>query len=67
MLAKLAPMATQIESHRSGAEVVSGDDAMCRKKSVELLEELGLPKVKILHFSPFKKQSLKIDSSKNFF
>ncbi|XP_066393518.1 uncharacterized protein [Miscanthus floridulus] len=37
-------MASQIESHRSGAEVVSGDDAMCRKKSVELLEELGLPK-----------------------
>ena len=44
MLAKLAPMASQIESHRSGAEVVSGDDTMCRKKSVELLEELGLPK-----------------------
>ncbi|EER96122.1 uncharacterized protein LOC8069153 [Sorghum bicolor] len=37
-------MASQIESHRSGAEVVSGDDAMCRKKSVELLEELSLPK-----------------------
>ncbi|TKW31021.1 hypothetical protein SEVIR_2G077654v4 [Setaria viridis] len=36
-------MASQIESHRSSAEVVSGD-AICRKKSVELLEELGLPK-----------------------
>jgi len=37
-------MASQaIESHRAGAEVVTGD-ATCRKKSVELLEELGLPK-----------------------
>ncbi|PVH63360.1 hypothetical protein PAHAL_2G012400 [Panicum hallii] len=36
-------MASQIESHRAGAEVVTGD-AVCRKKSVELLEELGLPK-----------------------
>jgi hypothetical protein len=36
-------MASQIESHRTGAEVVKGD-AVCRKKSVELLEELGLPK-----------------------
>ncbi|KAG2640665.1 uncharacterized protein LOC120695887 [Panicum virgatum] len=36
-------MASQIESHRSGAEVVTGD-AVCRKKSIELLEELGLPK-----------------------
>jgi len=36
-------MASQIESHRSGAEVVTGD-AICRKKSIELLEELGLPK-----------------------
>ncbi|KAG0513915.1 hypothetical protein BDA96_10G144400 [Sorghum bicolor] len=32
-----------IESHRSGAEVIAGD-AACRKKSVELLEELNLPK-----------------------
>ncbi|OEL18165.1 hypothetical protein BAE44_0020815 [Dichanthelium oligosanthes] len=38
------PMAaSMIESHRAGAEVVNGD-AICRKKSVELLEELGLPK-----------------------
>uniref|UniRef100_A0A0E0LGG8 Uncharacterized protein n=1 Tax=Oryza punctata TaxID=4537 RepID=A0A0E0LGG8_ORYPU len=29
--------------HRSGAEIVNGD-AICRKKSIELLEELGLPK-----------------------
>ncbi|XP_066393640.1 uncharacterized protein At5g01610-like [Miscanthus floridulus] len=37
-------MASQaIESHRAGAEVVTGD-AACRKKSIELLEELGLPK-----------------------
>ena len=37
-------MASQaIESHRAGAEVVTGD-ATRRKKSVELLEELGLPK-----------------------
>ncbi|BAF20689.1 uncharacterized protein At5g01610 [Oryza sativa Japonica Group] len=36
-------MASQIESHRSGAEIVNGD-AICRKKSIELLEELGLPK-----------------------
>ncbi|KAG0541403.1 hypothetical protein BDA96_02G013900 [Sorghum bicolor] len=37
-------MASQaIESHRAGADVVTGD-AACRKKSVELLEELGLPK-----------------------
>jgi len=36
-------MASQIESHRSGAEVVTGD-AICRKKSIKLLEELGLPK-----------------------
>ncbi|XP_066370440.1 uncharacterized protein At5g01610-like [Miscanthus floridulus] len=37
-------MASQaIESHRTSAEVVTGD-AACRKKSVELLEELGLPK-----------------------
>ena len=38
-------MASQaIESHRAGAEVVTGGDAICRKKSIELLEELGLPK-----------------------
>ena len=37
-------MASQlVESHRSGAEVVKGDD-VCKKRSVELLEELGLPK-----------------------
>ncbi|PUZ75285.1 hypothetical protein GQ55_1G146900 [Panicum hallii var. hallii] len=36
-------MASQIESHRADAEVVNGD-AICRKRSVELLEELGLPK-----------------------
>ena len=37
-------MASQaIESHRAGAEIVTGD-AASRKKSVELLEELGLPK-----------------------
>ncbi|KAG8043401.1 hypothetical protein GUJ93_ZPchr0458g22669 [Zizania palustris] len=36
-------MASQaIESHRAGSEVVNGD-AICRKKSIELLEELGLP------------------------
>ncbi|EES11575.1 hypothetical protein SORBI_3006G246600 [Sorghum bicolor] len=35
-------MASQaIESHRAGAEVVTGGDAICRKKSIELLEELG--------------------------
>uniref|UniRef100_A0A0E0LGG6 Uncharacterized protein n=1 Tax=Oryza punctata TaxID=4537 RepID=A0A0E0LGG6_ORYPU len=36
-------MASQIESHRAGAEIVTGD-GVCRKKSIELLEELGLPK-----------------------
>uniref|UniRef100_A0A0E0AF97 Uncharacterized protein n=1 Tax=Oryza glumipatula TaxID=40148 RepID=A0A0E0AF97_9ORYZ len=36
-------MASQIESHRSGAEIVNGD-AICRKKSIELLGELGLPR-----------------------
>jgi len=37
-------MASQaIEIHRAGAVVVTGD-AACRKKSVELLEELGLPR-----------------------
>jgi hypothetical protein len=37
-------MASQdIESYRAGAEVIAGD-AACRKKSVELLEEIGLPK-----------------------
>ncbi|KAF8693986.1 hypothetical protein HU200_038559 [Digitaria exilis] len=36
-------MASQIESHRAGAEVFNGD-AICRKRSIELLEELGLPK-----------------------
>ena len=32
-----------MECHRAGAEVFTGD-AKCRKMSVELLEELGLPK-----------------------
>ncbi|PKA49798.1 hypothetical protein AXF42_Ash004341 [Apostasia shenzhenica] len=37
-------MASQtIESHRAGAEVFHGDD-ICKKKSIELLEELCLPK-----------------------
>ncbi|CAL5066573.1 unnamed protein product [Urochloa decumbens] len=37
-------MASQaIESHRAGAEVFNRD-AICKKKSIELLEELGLPK-----------------------
>jgi hypothetical protein len=37
-------MASQdIESHRAGAEVIAGDEA-CKMTSVELLEELGLPK-----------------------
>ena len=32
-----------VESHRAGAEVLKGDD-ICKKKCIELLEELGLPK-----------------------
>jgi hypothetical protein len=37
-------MASQdIECHRAGAEVFTGDTT-CRKKSVELLEEFGIPK-----------------------
>ncbi|CAM0873906.1 unnamed protein product [Alopecurus aequalis] len=37
-------MASQlVESHRAGAEVVKGDEA-CKKRSVEFLQELGLPK-----------------------
>nr|CAD1829388.1 unnamed protein product [Ananas comosus var. bracteatus] len=37
-------MASQtIESYREGAEIVHGD-AVCKKKSIELLEELSLPK-----------------------
>ncbi|KAJ0989368.1 hypothetical protein J5N97_007724 [Dioscorea zingiberensis] len=37
-------MATQlIESHREGAEVYHGSD-LCKKKCVELLEELHLPR-----------------------
>ncbi|KAG1342086.1 hypothetical protein COCNU_05G003150 [Cocos nucifera] len=37
-------MASQTtESFREGAEVHRGDD-LCRKKSIQLLEELGLPK-----------------------
>ncbi|KAM3276251.1 hypothetical protein ACQJBY_044561 [Aegilops geniculata] len=39
-----AQMASQlVESHRAGAEVHKGND-ICKKKTVELLEELGLPK-----------------------
>ncbi|KAL6880509.1 hypothetical protein ACP4OV_012074 [Aristida adscensionis] len=36
-------MASIIVSNHAGAEIVNGD-AICKKKSVELLEELGLPK-----------------------
>ncbi|KAI4989751.1 uncharacterized protein LOC123398060 [Hordeum vulgare subsp. vulgare] len=37
-------MASQlVESHRAGAEVLRGDE-VCKKQTVELLEELGLPK-----------------------
>ena len=37
-------MASQlVESHRAGAEVHKGND-ICKKKTVELLEVLGLPK-----------------------
>lgn len=37
-------MASQlVESHRAGAEVHKGND-ICKKKTVELLEEVGLPK-----------------------
>ncbi|XP_044948216.1 uncharacterized protein LOC123397745 [Hordeum vulgare subsp. vulgare] len=37
-------MASQlVESHRAGAEVLKGDE-VCKKQTVELLEELGLPK-----------------------
>ena len=37
-------MASQlVESHRAGAEVNKGND-ICKKKTVELLEVLGLPK-----------------------
>ncbi|KAG1342085.1 hypothetical protein COCNU_05G003140 [Cocos nucifera] len=37
-------MASQtIESFREGAEVHRGDD-LCKKKSIQLLEQLGLPK-----------------------
>ena len=32
-----------IEIHRVGAEIFRGDAAMCKKKCVEVLEELGLP------------------------
>ncbi|KAG8081340.1 hypothetical protein GUJ93_ZPchr0007g4496 [Zizania palustris] len=35
-------MASQIESHRVGAEIAIGDD-ICRKKSIEMLQEVGLP------------------------
>ena len=37
-------MASQlVESHRAGAEVHKGND-ICKKKTIELLEELDLPK-----------------------
>ncbi|XP_037442375.1 uncharacterized protein LOC119310855 [Triticum dicoccoides] len=37
-------MASQlVESHRAGADVIKGRE-VCKKKSVELLEEFGLPK-----------------------
>ena len=37
-------MASQlVESHRAGAEVHKAND-ICKKKTVELLEEVGLPK-----------------------
>ncbi|CAM0873909.1 unnamed protein product [Alopecurus aequalis] len=37
-------MASQVvQSHRGGAEIVKGNDKICKKKSVEVLEELGLP------------------------
>ncbi|XP_042458027.1 uncharacterized protein LOC122042137 [Zingiber officinale] len=40
---KSRSMASQsIESHRDGAEVYHGD-ALCKKKSVQLLQQLGLP------------------------
>ncbi|KAJ0980287.1 hypothetical protein J5N97_008542 [Dioscorea zingiberensis] len=36
-------MASQtVEKYRKGAEIYNGD-ALCKKKSIELLEELGLP------------------------
>ncbi|KAM3262319.1 hypothetical protein ACQJBY_052800 [Aegilops geniculata] len=37
----MASLAAQ--NHRVGAEVFRGDDAVCKKKCVEVLEELGLP------------------------
>ncbi|CAL9193035.1 unnamed protein product [Musa hybrid cultivar] len=38
-------MAAQtIENYKVGAEVYHGDHALCSKKSVQLLQELGLPK-----------------------
>ncbi|XP_078179803.1 uncharacterized protein LOC144573897 [Carex rostrata] len=37
-------MATQIiNNHRDGADITRGD-ADCKKKSIQMLEELGLPK-----------------------
>ncbi|KAH7660843.1 At5g01610-like protein [Dioscorea alata] len=36
-------MASQVgEKYRNGAEIYNGD-ALCKKKSIELLEEIGLP------------------------
>ncbi|RZS06889.1 hypothetical protein BHM03_00037600 [Ensete ventricosum] len=38
-------MAAQtIENYKVGAEVYHGDHALCSKKSMQLLQELGLPK-----------------------
>ncbi|TVU40553.1 hypothetical protein EJB05_14020, partial [Eragrostis curvula] len=37
------PMASQTKIHWTGAEVITGD-AICSKKTIALLEELGLPK-----------------------
>ncbi|URD76184.1 DUF538 domain containing protein [Musa troglodytarum] len=33
-----------IENYKAGAEVYHGDLALCKKKSMQLLQELGLPK-----------------------
>lgn len=33
-----------VDKHRPGAEVYTGDSDLCKQKSVELLEELHLPK-----------------------
>ncbi|THU64881.1 hypothetical protein C4D60_Mb01t31150 [Musa balbisiana] len=33
-----------IENYKAGAEVYHGDHALCKKKSMQLLQEMGLPK-----------------------